>query len=344
MAWAIAFGFAGCASAQQGSWLSAELGATRDDQPRRALDVRAEYGGYVKPALTLAAIVSADRVTGDGVSTGTAAPGAGMTLSVPAARFGVGVAAQALLGAPNAEATALWDARASVSLGGGASLRGRLDRQRYTLTVASLDTLVLVRTKELALDRAGAPGWAFELVARREDYGDANPVRTAYGWLLAPLSSSARHRVRAGYALAAQDAPKSNWVPDRPRGGGPPASGAVEGRFVPYYTPHDVVAHSVLGEVVIGFGERWLIVDGAYGVHATETAAALAHDGTPGAPTTLRFFERSFRPVRFDARWVTPLGPAASLTLEAGLDHTAEYRVGQLGISIVRQLGGASRQ
>jgi hypothetical protein len=202
----------------------------------------------------------------------------------------------------------------------------------------------------LALDRSAVPGWAGEALLRRESYGDDNPVTTAYGWLLAPVVRAATHSLRLGYAAAWQDAPRSRWVLDRSGGPGQQDGQQAEGRYDPYYTPHDVTTHSALVNGALAVGGGWLIVDGSVGVRATETAAVLIRQSgntgrgspvrtPPGqVPAWQHFYQRSFTPYRAAASLVVPTDDRTSLTLAGELGRTAFYRIGSVRLSVARAL------
>lgn len=328
-------------------WVVAAMEAAADNQPRTGFVARLEYGRFLTPDLTLAVRLGGEWAgSGSGPRenrTATAEPGLSAALGIPTLRVGLTGSVSALLGAPGVEVPVLWDARGHVRLDPATVLRLGAARARYKWTAAAIDTLLLVRSYEIAVDRAGDPGWAGELVGRRENFGDDNPVLTAYGWVLAPLSRSARTSLRLGYAATWQDAKHSNWVPTEQRfragpGVAPGADGIVPGRYAPYYTPHRVVSHSVLGAGALAVGAGWFKVDGSVGVHATEWAPSL--HAIPPDPTVpeLRFHQREFTPYRLGVEWSTPLDGGTSLVLGAGYARTAYYGLGTARLTLARSL------
>lgn len=336
---------AGPLHAQQLPWLTAELSAAHDNQPRDALRLRVEYGRFVLPNATLAGHATGSLWDARAAGEESATAEVGATGTVGWGGFGVALTGSALLGTPTdatTELPVLADAQLRFQPGADVSFRARLTRDRYTATSASLDTLVLVHGVELALDRAAAPGWAGELVARREWFDDGNPVSTAFGWLLAPLSRGTGHAVRAGYGVGWQDSDASNWVAvETSRGGPGPAVGAqpaeVPGRYDPYYTPHDVVTHTALANVALALGDGWLVLDGAYG-YGTEIAPTLRSNAA--GTVVLQFSERSFTPYRATARWNMPLGDLTSLELRSEHSRTPFYRLTTVRVSLARSLPG----
>jgi hypothetical protein len=232
-------------------------------------------------------------------------------------------------------------AGARFNAGRDVALRASVERERYTNTVASLDSAVMRYAYEAAIDRGNATRWAFAIVGRQERYGDGNPVNTAYGWLLAPISASARHRLRAGYALAAQDAQQSRWVPDDARRGrGGNSADTIPGRYAPYYSPHDVVVHSALLEGVVALGSSWLTLKTGVGVHATETAPVYVRTLPAPAAVELMFYERTFHPSQSSAELFVPVSASSALRMEAWHDRTAFYNVTGVRVALTRQLGG----
>lgn len=333
------------AQAQQRPWVTAEARLERDDQVRTALRATAEHGRYLGPDITLALTVSSDHVAGDAngatsLETTVASVGLAGTLAVPTARLGLTFAAGTLLGAPAGPqgGGTEWLARATLrrDLGGGTALRMGAARERYTATLASLDTLVLSHTMEVALDRSGAPGWAWEVAGRRAGFGDDNPVTTAWVWVLAPLSRSMTHSLRAGYAFGWQDAEQSTWVASGVVPAGPFPQ-QVPGRYAPYYSPHDVVTHSVVLNGALAAGSGWILAEGSVGARATETAPLLVRASAAAVPG-LTFRERSFTPYRARVSLVAPADDRTTITLAVGYDRTAYYRAGTVRLAVARSL------
>lgn len=321
----------------QRPWLSAESRSSHDSQSRTAVSVDAQHGRYLLPTLTLALHAGGSRITAPGSSTVTGAGALEGTWALPALRLGLQAAGGVVAGVPGeAGVVPVYSADASLNVGAGVSLRGRAVRERYTATVASLDTAVMAQRLEVALDRSAAPAWAGEAVARRETYGDDNAVSTAYLWVLAPVSRSAGHSVRIGYGAAWQDTPETRWRVDPSLPAGP--TGELGGRYAPYYTPHDVFTHSALANAAVAVGAGWLLVNGSVGVHATEMAPALFGTGIGGAPALLTFHDRSFTPWRADASLVAPVGANASVTVAVEFSRTAYYRAGGFRLSMSRWL------
>jgi hypothetical protein len=319
-------------AAAQRPWLTTAVWGSDDDQPRTAVYGRLDAGRYFGPNTTLAISFEAARVTAERVagaptsfSQTTTRPGLAGSIGFPTARLGLAAEVSSLFGSPSPDGVVLWNIRPSLQLGGGVALRARVDRDRYTATAASLDTTVLYTGYELALDRSEAPGWAGAARYRRDDYGDDNPVTTLSFWILAPLTRSATHSFRAGYAFGWQDAPESRWVPRNPGGAAPPAGGLVEGFYDPYYSPHDVRVHSLAADAAIAAGPAWFTLNGAVAVHARELAPEYLFPAGALAPV-LTFTERAFRPWQSNAALSVPLASVTWLALSANYQRTAFWK------------------
>jgi hypothetical protein len=333
----------------QRPWAAGELRLMRDNQPRDVLRASAEYGTFPSGDFSLALLLSGEQLSADSpaaapglrerVTSTTASAGLAATHALPAARTGLRGSARALFGGPGGEGGPLWSAGARTDVGAGFALRALAERDRYGWTVASVDTLVLFTRALLALDRAAAPGWAGELAGSRDDFGDGNPVWTAYGWVLGPLSQSAAHSLRLGYAAAWQDAQRTTWQPapgSGPAVGQPAAGTELPGVYAPYHSPHDVRTHSALANAAVAVGSGWLRLDGSVGFHARETAPVIIVGAPPALPSQLQFHERAFTPWRVAGGWVGPLNPATWLTVEAARESGAYYTLNTVRLAINR--------
>jgi hypothetical protein len=345
----------------QQPWLRVQAQYDRDTQVRSEQRLVVEHGRFLRPDATLALRLAGGQLTGNMDSPGsnryrvgswTGSAGLSATLSVPAARLGLELGGDLLLGAPgagraegvtthgerNSETVVLSSGRARLGLIERFSLRLSAERGRYTATLASLDTLVMATILEIALDRAAEPGWAGEIVARRAGYGDDNPVNTAFAWLLAPLHRSATQSLRAGYAIGWQDAERSNWAPYGTLSGAV-VPREIVGRYSPYYTPEEVLTHILLLNGALATGSAWWSFNGAVGVAASELAPVLilASDES-GARPDLWFYRRTFTPFSAELAFARPLGSASALSVAGEYRRTAYYRAGSLRAAVVRSL------
>lgn len=312
-------------------WARLALEGTDDDQPYRQARLELESGTFLTPLWTVQIALSPRRLrtSGDGpaaasdrglddahaagearVEMGGFVPGARMDLTA-----GFGAVLQEDVG---------WigHAGAGIRLRGEVRLTGRVERQHYLWTVASAQSLLLVDRAELVLGRKDHPGWAGEVVVRREFFPDDNAIATAYAWVLGPVFPG----LRLGGAAAWQDAEESRWSP-------------TTERYTPYFTPEAQRVVSTLAEVTVPLGRTTARLNGSYGVWALEDAPG-NHSGSDG----LAFAQRSFAPWRVVAALDVPAGEALSLRIEAERWETAFYARTRGSLAIVVRLDGISRQ
>ncbi len=232
-----------------------------------------------------------------------------------------------------------WQGRAAVGLrlSPYLTLRARAERAPSRFTTSSLEDPIMTRTAAALLQWNGARGWLGEASYQRQQYPDANTVRTAYGWVLAPLLHHGHHgssQLQAGYAFANADADASRFVFMNPG----PAVVAGEtafntaGRYVPYYTPSRVLTHSAIVAVTLHPSSvTTLRAGGSFGFRATDQAPTLV-----ASPTQLQrtFAERKFRP--WDARTSLDVGLRRGLTLTAtgAISHTVFYTLASAGVEV----------
>jgi hypothetical protein len=219
-------------------------------------------------------------------------------------------------------------------------VRGRGWSERYLWTVASADTLVMVRGLELVLDGAAGSAWAGEATLRREKLPGETTIHTAYGWILAPILPW----LRGGYALSWQDSDQTRWTladpvsstgPGRGMGpGGPMGRGPdLAGVYAPYFTPEATVVHSGLAELKGRAGSAAARLSLSYGLRAVEQVPSfqVVGDGPLSEVRTV-YAERRFSPWRIVGSLDLPLSCSASLLLEAERERTAFYEATRVSL------------
>jgi len=219
------------------------------------------------------------------------------------------------------------------------TISGEASRRPYLKTVSSLTADIFAEGVEVRLDRAGAPGWAFEAGGRRETYGDDNAVGSAWAWVLAPLLVRDANSLRIGYAFRWQDSEETRFT--------------TGGFYDPYYTPEEIFVHSAIAAVAVRAGpDVSLFLDGAVAISAEETAPAVGAGavpdppggpGPPGPPegpdppliSGVVFSERDFTPWRVRASLVAGLGSSGELraTIERTEEAFFEWTHGSVSIT-----------
>lgn len=219
------------------------------------------------------------------------------------------------------------EAELALDLGRDVTLAGSGERWNYRYTLASLDTALFVETASVRLRRERPAGWGGELGGRLDRFPDGNLVQSAHLWLLAPVWAEGGDAFRLGYAVRVADADDNTFRPVEsrvPPAGGPAADGG--GVYDPYYTPEEVLAHSAVAALLVRPSPAVLLaLDGAVGIHATETAPRATAGGTDGA--TVEFVDRDYRPWRVSGRLRAELSPSNAVELEAGHREDAFFRV-----------------
>lgn len=312
-------------------WLRLSLQGMEDNQPYRRGHGELEGGLFLTP-LWSAAVAVVPRVLDPGAPAGRGPRSHGTTEAavmlagfLPAARLDLTLAAGAAI-----QEDVTWTGEATLArgLGRGLRLRATAERDRYLWTTSSADTLLMVDGLEVALDAAASPRWAGEAVLHVARFPDGNTVRTAYGWLLAPLAPV----LRAGASVAWEDAEETRWSP------------ALDG-YAPYFTPERQRTVSVLGELALPLGAATLRASGSWGVWARELAPSGVAVGRPGnAPdrTAVIFDERAFTPWSARAALDLPAGDHLTLHAEAERAATAFYRLTRAGLAVVVRPGAAA--
>ncbi|HUP18336.1 MAG TPA: tetratricopeptide repeat protein, partial [Gemmatimonadota bacterium] len=333
-------------------WARVAPSARDDSQPLTRMAIEAEAGFWPADGLSLAVRVTPQRYEGEleifGESHEVTATEAVAAVAYAPAGSPVAVEVSAGVATRDRPETtdAIVDASVAVRLPRGIALRGGGSRQPYLWTVSSLARDVRVDGLEVALDRSGAPRWAFEAGARRETFDlgeglsepgasgrDDNAVTSAWAWMLAPLWIRDRASLRAGYAFQWQDSEESRF--------------AGEGTYDPYYTPEEVRVHSVVAAVALRPSPDVSIhADGAVGLAATERApqappiigpADPPGPGLPGAPIT--FVDRDFTPWRARATLVAALGATGELRAEVERNEGAFFEMTRGEVSLTWRLG-----
>ncbi|MBA3579434.1 MAG: hypothetical protein H0W42_05545 [Gemmatimonadaceae bacterium] len=286
-------------------WIQVEGNVRDDDQPVTWLGTAAEGGAFLTPSTTISGRAEAmDLRSGDSVSVRVTMVEGGVTHYAPAARMDFeaqGGVVQRSSGGPSE-----WVGRLGLGLRmpRHLTLRARAERRPYFYTIASLATPVISEGVVGVLGLDHPRGWTGEAAMEGHRYQDGNVVRGAYAWMLAPVLRGAAAQISAGYSLSAQNADETRFVaavspPPASAGGGAPA-----GRYVPYYTPGNLLVQSVLATMVVRPAPgTTLRLNGAYGVRATDDEPAAAEPRP----------RRSFSP--WSARAAIELGQARALSV-----------------------------
>ncbi|MDX1623126.1 MAG: tetratricopeptide repeat protein [Gemmatimonadota bacterium] len=306
-------------------WVAARPAAWSDDQPLDYHGVELEAGFHPARGVSAALVVEPGRYESNDVQVRQAEiveVGGEIAIRRPEAPIEAELSGGASVRTDVEDADPVGRAAAAVRLPREVRLTAEARRWRYLLTARSLDADLMVDTWEVALDRSAAPGWAGQAGARVDRFPDDNEIASAWAWILAPIVRRGEASLRLGYAFQFQDAEESRFT--------------SIGVYDPYYTPEELVAHSIVAAVSGALAPGvTLAVDGAVALHAEELAPSPSVPGPaddsllvpPDDVVTVVFAERDFTPWRARARLDADLSPAVSLRLEAEHESSAFFEI-----------------
>ncbi len=121
-------------------------------------------------------------------------------------------------------------------------------RTNYTYTIASVNNNLLMMNQysiDLAIGNSG--GWNGMAGARYQFFPDNNYVDAFYAWFLSKPLHFSGFKLAFGYAFNYMDSKEDRFEPVAGTvGPGGQTTNTVKGVYVPYFTPHNQYAHSVL--------------------------------------------------------------------------------------------------
>ena len=324
-------------------WAGTTIEAAHDDQTLDRIAPTLHAGVFVTPLLSIEVKARSDWYrSGDSVSRSVQSGEISLKGYAPGLRLETELSGGLIhrsFGDPGAEWTGRLQGR--IRLPSHLSIGGRAERRPYFQTVASLSTPVRVR-ELTAFAALGHPsGWLAEAALGRLRYPDGNTQTSGYAWLLAPLLRRPAYAVALGYAFSAQDSRESRFVPAQPHPPGAPGSGP-SGRYVPYYTPQDVVIHSLIGNLMIQGGRGTTISgNGAWSLSAHEQATAFTTSGPPPV-VQAGTFRRAFSPWNARLGVAQDLGNGWSVHGHAEHQETAFYSASAGSIGLAYRFSAAA--
>jgi tetratricopeptide (TPR) repeat protein len=260
-------------------WVRVFSGLSHDDQPLDRLALGVEAGWFPTPLLPVSVRVEPTWYRlDDSTSRRILAADAAVSHFAPALRLETQLAGGMFQRSRRAEGTD-WKGRAGVGvrLPRHVTLRVRAERAPYLYTLSSLDAPVIVRSGTALVHWQDPRGWLGEGAYQHQRFPDGNTIRTVYAWQLAPLVYRAMAELQAGYSFTTEHTDESRFVlasPTQPYPPGDPLF-STAGRYAPYYTPSNLVSHSVIAAAALRPSDRATLRVGAtYALRATEEAPA----------------------------------------------------------------------
>ena len=214
-------------------------------------------------------------------------------------------------------------------------LGAQFERQPYLHTAASLASSVMTNAAGASVD-LDRKGWLGKAALQVEVFPDDNSTTSAYAWAMAPVIRSNGFMLQGGYSASYQNAKELRFV--ERTGFGPP-SGIVGGAYYsPYYTPQNLLIHSVIGAVTAyddhGFVAR---LGGSYGVRATEDAPVFVA-GTNPSSKVLVTYRRNSNPWNVRASVDRPISTNAAISIRAEHSKTSFYSATTAALELIWRL------
>ncbi len=207
----------------------------------------------------------------------------------------------------------------------------RAERSPYLNTAASLRSSVITEQYAGSLD-LDAKGWLGRAVYQLQEFPDDNSGTAAYAWAMAPLVNKSNALLQGGYSLSYQDTRELRFELN------PSAQlidGSYAGHYAPYYTPQNILTHSVIAAFT-GTAANGLVgrVGGSFGVHATENAPQFTA-GPGDGPLVRATATRNFHPWNARASIEKQLSQLTIFSVSAEHSKTAFYNAttGSVGIT-----------
>lgn len=328
-------------------WIETRGDASLDDQPLDRLAGHARGGWFLTPLWSVSGAAQPMLYRLEGNTTAEAILlEAGTSAYLPALRMESELSGGFL--SQSFSESAEWTGAARIGLRLPARLRvsAAASRAPYHHTTASLQTPVMTTQTGITLNWNSPRGWLGEAAWQDTRFPDRNVTRTAYAWLLVPLVYRRQAELQVGYAFSSQDARESRFVLADTAQQGPPGSPNfdLQGRYVPYYTPSGIEAHSLVAASRIRPAPRFAVDAGvSVALRAWENAPQLRVVAfqPPGPPIVVReFISRTFTP------WNARIGFDAALTPELSLggrvehSRTSFYQASTFSLRLTRRFVG----
>jgi len=200
------------------------------------------------------------------------------------------------------------------------TLSGRFERRAYFETIPSFSIPVSLTSWSFLLDRPRSDGWIGQAVFEAIRYYDGNAGTHLSAWILFPVGKARNSGVRMGYGFGLQHTRDSRFD-------------TTSGTYTPYYTPLNIVSHSLLLSLQFPAAKSLNIhMNGSYGLFASEEhvrSSTQARPMIPGPPkSTPEISQRTFHP--WQLRFAIDFNPAETpvqIQVEATRFETAYYQV-----------------
>ena len=314
-------------------WVRVSSGFRGDDQPLDRIAVGLEAGWFANPLLPITARVEPlNYRLGDSTTRSLLAAEVAVAHFAPRLRLETQMAGGVLRRSDTADELD-WTGRVALGVRLTRSLvaRVRTERTPYLYTASSLDAPVVIQPTTALLHLEDPRGWLGEAAYQHQLFPDDNTIRTFYAWQLVPLLHRDAAEFQGGYSFVTEDADESRFVLASPVQPYPPNDPRFNftGYYAPYYTPSDVIAHSVIMAATLRPSRTTSVrIGGGYALHATEDA-----------PLTMT--PRDFSPWNVRGSLESALTGRMTLSATGELGRTAFYEWWTTGLQVTRRFRSA---
>lgn len=324
-------------------WIRVSLAGLHDDQPLDRWGGGIEAGYFLTPLLSVKAQAATDlfsestgtTTTGSATGPTTVSGSLGIDGFFPSSRTDLAIEGGFIQRTDPSKVDWTGVAAFGVKLSSFTRLGAHAERRPYLYTASSLR--VPVMTDEFGgsfdLDRKG---WLGKAAYELQRFPDDNSSTSAYAWGMAPIVRGTGLTLQGGYSASYQDARELRFVMNSstvPLPGEP-----SPGHYEPYYTPQNIVTHSLIvaftGNDGHGFVAR---LGGSYGFHASEDAPMFTA-ATSTSPGALVVASRSFHPWTARASLERQLSGRGAVSARVEHFKTAFYNATSGGVELTWRL------
>lgn len=308
--------------------LSVTADYVNDDQPMQSLGSVLKFQWYLSDALDFD--VSGNAVNYSGISYPGFITTAGAGNRFHFRKAGVELRLAGAWFYSNTSKAQDWGGTLSLDKKFGQFYRLSLEAKRthYTYTIASVNNnLLMMNQYALNFAAGNSDGWNGMAGGRYQFFPDDNWVSAFYAWFLSKPLNLSGFKLAFGYAFNYMDSKEDRFEPKtglQAGAGQNGASNSVEGVYIPYYTPHNQYANSVLVNFNYSFSSYAAVYGHAsVGVYSKTYAPGYTLDG---GTYTKTFAYQRYTPLDLGVSFQTDISRKAALSLGYTFLQTYYYK------------------
>ncbi len=197
-------------------------------------------------------------------------------------------------------------------------------RSHYTYTISSVENnLLMMNQYALDVSVGQSDNWNGQAGGRYQFFPDDNYVNAFYAWFLSRPVKLSGFRLAFGYAFNYMDSKEDRFEP-KPGNRFQGAAGNVEGVYVPYYTPHNQYANSLLANFSYRFSSYAALYGHAsVGVYSQTYAPGYTLSNTGNYEKTFSY--QSYTPLDLGLRFQADISRKAKFSMDYTFLQTYYY-------------------